>query len=127
MSQKGNSLLLVEDDALVRETLSLSLSRDGFEVIEDADGLHTVEIAASRQPHLILLDIRLPSTDGISLLRALKQNPQTARLPVVMLTNLTDQRLISECVQWGARGYLVKSELTYGEVAKKISEIVSST
>jgi len=66
-------LLLVEDDASLRETLSESLRREGFEVIATGDGGEALELARTTQPDLIILDLMLPTLDGLSVCRILRK------------------------------------------------------
>ena len=79
-------ILLVEDNEMNREMLSRRLSRRGFEVITATNGQASIEMAASQQPDLILMDLSLPVVDGCDATRRLKANPATRRIPVLALT-----------------------------------------
>ena len=79
-------ILLVEDNEMNREMLSRRLSRRGFEVITATNGQASIEMAASQQPDLILMDLSLPVVDGWDATRRLKANPATRRIPVLALT-----------------------------------------
>ncbi len=121
--QRGR-ILLVEDSEVVLETLHKALKKRGFEVYCDSDGTHAVSLAQERCPDLCLIDIKLPGRDGMDILREMKENSSLKDIPALMLTNLTDQRLVSEAVELGARGYFVKSEFSFDEIIQKVEEIL---
>jgi CheY-like chemotaxis protein len=79
-------LLLVEDHEEIWDFLSRRLRRRGFEVVVATDGQQGVEKTRSEQPDLVLLDMNLPVMDGWTAARALKADPETARIPIIALT-----------------------------------------
>ena len=79
-------ILLVEDNEMNRDMLSRRLIRNGFEIVIAVDGQEGVNLAASAQPDLILMDLSLPVIDGWEATRRVKANPATARIPVIALT-----------------------------------------
>ncbi len=79
-------ILFVEDNELNRDMLSRRLQRKGFEVLLAVTGAEGVEMAASQKPDLILMDMSLPEMDGWEATRQVKQNPQSAHIPVIALT-----------------------------------------
>ena len=79
-------ILLVEDNEMNRDMLSRRLIRNGFEVVIAVDGQQGVDMAASEQPDLILMDMSLPVIDGWEATRRVKANPATAEIPVIALT-----------------------------------------
>ncbi|GAB4071146.1 response regulator [Ancylobacter sonchi] len=80
------TILLVEDNELNRDMLSRRLMRNGFEVLLAVDGQQGVDLATSRRPDLILMDMSLPVLDGWEATRRVKADPQTAAIPVIALT-----------------------------------------
>ncbi|OGO40592.1 MAG: hypothetical protein A2Z04_02725 [Chloroflexi bacterium RBG_16_57_9] len=89
-------MLVVDDDPGVRELLSVSLRKQGFEVLTAPDGQTALDLADREAPGIILLDLRMPSLDGFAVLEALKKNPATAGTPVIVMTG-------SESLKAGAR------------------------
>jgi CheY-like chemotaxis protein len=81
-----STLLLVEDNEMNRDMLSRRLERKGYRVVQAADGLRGVEMAASHAPDLVLMDMSLPVLDGWEATRRLKAAPATRHLPVIALT-----------------------------------------
>lgn len=100
-------VLLIDDHALFRIGLSELLERRGIDVVEAVgDAAQGVRLAGQAAPDVILLDMRMPGTNGIEVLQQLRQ--QRLRTPIVMLTTSTDERDVIESLQGGARGYLLK-------------------
>lgn len=79
-------ILLVEDNELNRDMLSRRLERKGFEVLIAVNGSEGIQMATSQKPDLILMDMSLPEVDGWEATRQVKQNPQSAHIPVIALT-----------------------------------------
>jgi len=103
-------VLLVDDSKFLRVANERALSRAGFEVSTAADGEEALKVANDKHPDIILLDMMLPKLSGPEVLKALKQNPATQDIPVIVLTSLSQknaEKLISE----GAAAYFEKSGL----------------
>jgi two-component system cell cycle response regulator DivK len=79
-------ILLIEDNEPNRDMLSRRLRRAGMDVLLACDARHGIEIAIGEQPDLILMDLRLPDMSGWDAARRLKDDPQTARIPLIALT-----------------------------------------
>ncbi len=79
-------ILLVEDNEMNRDMLSRRLKRREFDVVLAVDGKQGVDLAATEQPDIILMDMSLPVMDGWEATRQVKANPQTAHIPVMALT-----------------------------------------
>ncbi|MBI4281243.1 response regulator [Candidatus Uhrbacteria bacterium] len=117
-------VLLVEDDETTYKVLTVILEKGGFEVFHAMAGGKALDIAAQQKPSLILLDLILPGFSGLDLLATLKKNPDTAAIPVVILSQLSDQDSISRGIALGAMGYLVKSEYQLEDILQKVKEIL---
>jgi DNA-binding response OmpR family regulator len=100
-----NTVLVVEDDLTLLETLEYNLAAEGYEVITSADGLTALEIAREEQPDLIVLDLMLPGLDGFEVCRILRQE---MNVPILMLTARADEvdRVVG--LEMGADDYLTK-------------------
>lgn len=101
----ARSVLIVDDDESTRKLLWLELEPHGFTVLEAADGQTAIEIARARQPSVIVLDVLMPRLDGWTVLRALKESPETRSIPVV-IHSVVDNRPFAFSL--GAFDYLVK-------------------
>jgi len=103
-------ILLVEDSKFIRMATERALARAGYEVSTAADGEQALELAREKLPDLILLDMLLPKMTGPDVLKALKKNPVTAGIAVVVFTGLS-QKNAARLRQDGACAFLEKSEL----------------
>ncbi|WP_067136251.1 two-component system response regulator CseB [Microtetraspora malaysiensis] len=99
------SLLLVEDDAVIRTSVSLALERYGYQVTTAADGLSGLEAAQEGGHDLLLLDVMLPNLDGISLCRRIRE---TSQVPILMMSARGDGLDVVAGLEGGADDYVVK-------------------
>jgi len=107
------TLLLVEDDKLMRVEKQHVLTKAGYRVITAGDGMEALQVAHDGHPDLILLDMLLPKLDGPSVLRALKKDPTTSPIPVVVVTGLS-QKNEDRLKQDGAAAFVEKELLLKG-------------
>jgi CheY-like chemotaxis protein len=103
-------ILLVEDSKFMRMATERALARAGYEVSTALDGEQALSIAREKRPDVILLDMLLPKMAGPDVLKALKKDPATAGIAVVVFTGLS-QKNAARLQQDGACAYLEKSEL----------------
>jgi two-component system alkaline phosphatase synthesis response regulator PhoP len=101
-------ILIVDDDESIRLVLQTYLSADGHTVATAVDGQDALEKVASAAPELILLDVNMPMLSGFEVLKRLKENPDTQKIPVFMLTALKQECNISKGYQLGAEEYISK-------------------
>jgi CheY-like chemotaxis protein len=85
------TVLAVDDDPAVRRLACAMLRREGYETLEASNGAETLELLKTKTPDLILLDIIMPDMDGFEVCKAIRENPQTAHIPVIMLSAVSDQ------------------------------------
>lgn len=103
-------ILLVDDSKFLMLAMERALARAGYDVSTATDGEHALEVARKKKPDLILLDMLLPKMTGPDVLKALKKDPATAGIAVVVLTGLS-QKNAERLQQDGACAFLEKSEL----------------
>jgi len=104
------TVLVVEDSKFLRADREHVLKKAGYLVLTAADGLEALTVAREALPDLILLDMMLPKLDGPSVLRALKADPVTAQIPVVVVTALS-QKNEEKLMHDGAAAFLEKGLL----------------
>src|SRR5437870_4656154 len=80
-------VLAVDDERHIVRLIQVNLERQGYEVITAFDGKEALKKARSQLPDLIVLDVMMPHLDGFEVLKALKQDPETRSIPVIMLTD----------------------------------------
>ncbi|MCI0521607.1 MAG: response regulator [Chloroflexi bacterium] len=103
------SLLLVEDDPVLRDLISLALQRAArYQVTAVEDGEEALEVFAQSRPQVLLLDILLPRLNGLQLLARLKEDDLLGDTTVVMTSALGYQEVIEQAIAAGARDFLVK-------------------
>ncbi|MFT7590799.1 MAG: CRP-like cAMP-binding protein [bacterium] len=102
------TILVIEDNEEIRENLSEILELDGYTVIKAEDGKIGVTIAQQHLPDLILCDIMKPNLDGYGVLHMLSRNPQTMRIPFILLTAKAEKIDIRKGMSLGADDYIVK-------------------
>lgn len=101
-------ILIVEDDADIRELLTFNLEREGFSTLQAQNGLEALTAAREWHPHLVLLDLMLPEMDGFSVCRELKRAPATSGIAILMLTARGEEvdRIVG--LELGADDYVIK-------------------
>lgn len=104
----SDTILVVEDEEDLRELLVFNLEREGFAVLQAADGPAAVKTALARRPDLILLDVMLPGLDGFGVCREIKKNKDCSDIPVVMLTARGEELDRVVGLELGADDYVVK-------------------
>ena len=116
--------MIVEDDAFVMDIYRTKLSQAGYEVMGAANGMEALEKLGSSDglPDLILLDILMPLVGGIEVLKKIKEDEKLKKIPVILLTNLSQKDDIDLGISLGADDYLIKSHFTPSEVMEKIEE-----
>ena len=121
-------ILLVEDDQFTRELYEEVLKDAGFEVnsaVDGLDGLAKIKIGGY---DLILLDVMMPKMDGLDVLRSLINEPPAVKNgPIVLLTNLTNDPVIDTAYGLNAKGHLVKSDRTPGELVEHVKKYTQET
>lgn len=119
-----SKIMVVEDDASLREIYSIRITAEGYDVVSACDGEEALAVAVREKPALILSDIMMPKISGFDMLDILRSTPETADIKVVMMTALSadDQRARGE--RLGADRYLVKSQVGIEDVINVIHEVL---
>ena len=116
------TILFVEDDASVAQMYRLKLELDGYVVDVAGDGLTAIEKARTLRPDIIFLDIRLPKLDGLGVLEALRADPTTEPIPVIILSNWDEKELVERGARLGALDHLIKSQTTPARLAQRLPD-----
>ena len=125
-SAKQLKILLVEDDPFLYKVLSQRLRDEGMDVTVSTDGEAAIADVVRVKPSLILLDLILPKLSGFEVLAHVRKNAVTAKIPVVVLSNLGQQEDIDQIEKLGVREYLVKADYSLSEMVKKVKEHVAA-
>ena len=103
-----SKVLIVEDEANIRQLVKYNLEKESFQVIEAEDGLQGLRLAKAEKPDLVLLDLMLPQMVGLEVCRSLKGNQATAALPIIMLTAKSEEIDKVIGLELGADDYMTK-------------------
>ena len=111
-------MLIVEDEEVIRKSLSLQLSKAGYEVIEAEDGQRAILHLADHAFDLIICDIVMPNKDGWQLMKETKESPKARDIPVITLTAKSEDKDMFKTYDLGATYYIpkpfTKARLLYG-------------
>ena len=119
-----SKVMVVEDDASLREIYGIRIAAEGYEVVSAGDGEEALAVAVREKPDLILADIMMPKISGFDMLDILRATPETAKIKVVMMTALSGEEQRRRGEQLGADRYLVKSQVGIEDVVKVIHEVL---
>ena len=123
---KGMKVLLVDDDPVILLTVAKSLeASEGFTVIQAKSTIEAMEKIQQEQPGLVLTDLLLADEEGTIILQKMQEDDALESIPVVFLTAKTDQQLISDLIQQGAKGVITKP-VDPATIAAQIQEILTS-
>lgn len=118
------TILFIEDEPTLQKRIEQALTREGYQIKNALDGEAGLRLAKSLKPELILLDIILPKKNGFEVLEELKKDPETAHIPVIILTNLESSIDVEKAIELGATTYLIKANYELGEIVEKINDIL---
>lgn len=119
-------LLLIEDEPLIIKMYSRALAAAGFEIAAATNGPDGLRLAVAKKPDLILLDIMMPMMSGLEVLQRLKKKDSLKDIPVIMLTNLSDEGEVRATTLLGAVAFIVKSEIEPKQLVAKVKEILAN-
>ena len=125
MTKPKKQILIVEDEAVLRETLEEKFTQENFIVHTAADGAAGLKLALELRPDIILLDLLLPKMDGMDVLRKLRSDDWGSHARVIILTNLDSADKVAEGLKIGPDGsydYLVKTDWSLDDVVKKVQD-----
>ena len=118
-------ILLIEDEIAIRDVYKELLVFEGYTVDEAGDGDQGLNKALAGDWDILLLDIMLPRRDGLEILTHLKTVPELSKKPVVLLTNLDKESILKACMDLGANGYLVKSNINPQDVVLEVQKYLN--
>ncbi len=126
MSEQLRHILVAEDDRFLRKAAEMALKRHGYAVLTAADGEEALRAAQSALPDLILLDLIMPKLNGFDVLQALKKEPPTAHIPVIILSSLGQDRDVQQAMDAGATAYFIKTDLSLQALVQRVEEALTA-
>jgi CheY-like chemotaxis protein len=107
-SEGRDAILIAESSVPVATVIQVVLAKEGYKVIQAKDGLEALKMAISERPRLIITDSDLPRMDGYGLLRAIKANPMTSEIPIIMLTSKASLEEEQRALEFGFSDFIPK-------------------
>lgn len=118
-------VLLAEDDRFLRKAAEAMLKRNGFVVRVAVDGEEALAAARAERPDLVLLDLIMPKIQGFQVLEALKADPATAGVPVIVLSNLGQDADVARAMAGGAAAYFIKSNTSLALLVEQVRAVLA--
>lgn len=125
LHSNGKRVLCIEDEHFISELYARALGRRGYDVDIELDGQRGLEKAQTDSYDIILIDLMVPTTDGIEILRVLRDPAKTPHLKakIIIITNLEQREDVRADIEKQADGYLVKAEITPRELADILDKL----
>lgn len=120
-----HTILIIEDDQFLRSLAAKRLEKAGYVISMAVDGDSAMNVAVDTKPALVLLDLLLPGKDGFEVLRQLRGNEVTKKVPVIIFSNLGRQEDIQKAQELGATDFLIKANFTLDDLTQKVNEALS--
>ena len=121
----ATKLLLVEDDITLRDIYAARFSIENYQLEVATDGESGLAKINELLPDVVLLDLRIPKINGFEVLRRVKENPKTKKIPVIILTALSGDEDRRKCMEAGAAAFLTKAETMPKEVLAHVKRVLS--
>ncbi len=118
-------VLIIDDDQDLTAIFVTILKKEGFEMLTAQDGNTGIAKIKAENPDLILLDQVLPDISGNDILKKVKDDPSTAHIPVIILSNFSQKELVDEALTHGAVEYIFKYQISPMDLVGKVKEILN--
>lgn len=119
------TILIVDDAELLRNIYNAKLMAEGFSVKMASNGAEALKVIATAPPDVILLDLVMPIVDGYKVLQAVKADPRTASIPVIVFSAKGATEEITKATDAGADGFLIKATTNPNKVVQKVKEVLA--
>ena len=125
MIENKRKILLIEDDPLLVKMYMAKFETEGFEVKSAEDGEEGLKMALMGWADIILLDIMMPKLSGTDMLSKLRQDQKGKDIPVLVLSNLSQQEEAKRALSLGVKEYLIKADYTPSQIVDKIKKYLN--
>lgn len=121
----AKTILIIEDDNFLQGLEATKLKKEGYEVFGAGNSVEAFKVIDSgAKLDLILLDLLLPEVDGFMILEKIRQNKSFLTIPVIVFSNLSEEKDIKRAQKLGISEFMVKSNFTLDELAKKVKALI---
>lgn len=125
MKNQKIKILIAEDDSFLAQMYSEKLEAEGFQVVLATNGVEAIDKMKLEKPELILLDLLMPKKDGFEVLKEKMTDISIKNIPVIVLTNLSQNEDIKKCYDLGARDFMIKAYFIPAEIIGKIKTLLN--
>jgi len=123
MSTKIKKIVVIEDDEILLKAINIELLSSGFEVFSATNGEAGLELIKSKKPDLIILDLVMPKMDGFEVLKLLQNDKELDKIPVIVLSNLSQKDEVDKAMALGANDFFEKATTNLGNLSDKIKQL----
>ncbi len=117
-------ILVIDDDETFLKTICDAFKNSGYKVVEAHDGQEGMIIVEKEAPDLIILDLVMPKMGGIDFLKMLHKDKSSNKIPVLITSNFSGSEKINEGIEYGVRGYIVKSDESLKTIVNAVESII---
>ena len=123
----AKTILIIEDDTFLQGLEATKLKKEGYDILTAVDSVEAFKIIDEKKKiDLILLDLLLPQVDGFMILEKIRQEKELLTIPVIVFSNLSEEKDIKRATKLGISEFLVKSNFTLDELAKKVKDLIGA-
>lgn len=122
---KNSNVLLIEDDEAIREMYRLKFANKKIDISVAEDGVQALKLALRLRPFLVLLDLRIPTIDGVEVLRKLRRYEWGREMKVIVLTNISESEAPKPLAKLGYDYYMIKAHSTPTKVVNLVKQFLS--
>ncbi|MFA6324729.1 MAG: response regulator [Candidatus Paceibacterota bacterium] len=121
----AKTILIIEDDNFLQGLEATKLKKEGYDVLTASNSVEAFKIMGEQKNiDLILLDLLLPEVDGFMILEKIREDKALLTIPVIVFSNLSEEKDINRATKLGISEFMVKSNFTLDELAKKVKGLI---
>jgi len=123
----AKKILIIEDDNFLQGLEATKLKKEGYDILTASNSVEAFKFIDNKEKiNLILLDLLLPDVDGFMILEKIRQNKDFLTIPVIVFSNLSEDKDVNRATKLGISQFMVKSNFTLDELSKKVKELIGS-
>ena len=123
----AKTILIIEDDNFLQGLEATKLKKEGYDILTASNSVEAFKFIDNKTKiDLILLDLLLPDVDGFMILEKIRDNKDFLTIPVIVFSNLSEDKDIKRATKLGISQFMVKSNFTLDELSKKVKELIGS-
>lgn len=121
----SKTILIIEDDNFLQGLEATKLKKEGYNVLTASNSIEAFAAFESKDKiDLVLLDLLLPDIDGFMILEKIRQNKALQSIPVIVFSNLSEEKDVDRATKLGISDFMIKSNFTLDEISKKVKELI---